>query len=49
MTDLVFKSAYLFSMNPEKLCLFKFNNHNMFEIRSQLTIKKLERRHCLDS
>ena len=48
--DLVFKSAYLFNLNPANVCLpvqsqQLEHNSNMFTV----TIKKLERRHCLHS
>ena len=46
--DLFFKSAYLFIMNPANVCLtVQSQQLSRFEICSQLTIKTLERRHCL--
>ena len=44
MPDLIFRSVYLFNMNPANVCLFKANNYNK-EIPLKLIINTLERRH----
>ena len=43
MHDLVFKIVYLFSMNPENVCLFKVNNYQFAHLILVLRLITLDR------